>query len=157
MSINFTGFNNIKIGKKQYEQFGAYCNHNGEILRGKKKYTELKFNTQLTNDQKGNDLDDFLNRTPKKFINEQNPDKLDLRIKRFDIADADIPTNQTMFNVNGKDLILDSDKKLPLMTFLARFTRESAKNLELSENQQKCMKFANQSISNEAMNYIDAK
>ena len=31
MSINFTGFNNIKIGKKQYEQFGAYCNHNGEI------------------------------------------------------------------------------------------------------------------------------
>ena len=77
--------------------------------------------------------------------------------KRFDIADADIPTNQTMFNVNGKDLILDSDKKLPLMTFLARFTRESAKNPELSENQQKCMKFANQSISNEAMNYIDAK
>ena len=86
MSINFTGFNNIKIGKKQYEQFGAYCNHNGEILHGKKKYTELKFNTQLTNDPKGNDLDDFLNRTPKKFINEQNPDKLDLRIKRFDIA-----------------------------------------------------------------------
>ena len=157
MSINFTGFNNIKIGKKQYEQFGSYCNHNGEILHGKKKYTELKFNTQLTNDQKGNDLDDFLNRTPKKFINEQNPDKLDLRIKRFDIEDSDIDINQTMFNVNGKDLILDSDKKLPLMTFLARFTRESAKNPELSENQQKCMKFANQSISNEAMNYIDAK
>ena len=157
MSINFTGFNNIKIGKKQYEQFGSYCNHNGEILRGKKKYTELKFNTQLTNDQKGNDLDDFLKRTPKKFINEQNPDKLDLRIKRFDIEDSDIDINQTMFNVNGKDLILDSDKKLPLMTFLARFTRESAKNPELSENQQKCMKVANQSISNEAMNYIDAK
>ena len=90
MSINFTGFNNIKIGKKQYEQFGSYCNHNGEILRGKKKYTELKFNTQLTNDQKGNDLDDFLKRAPKKFINEQNPDKLDLRIKRFDIEDSDI-------------------------------------------------------------------
>ena len=157
MSINFTGFNNIKIGKKQYEQFGLYCNHNGEILHGKKKYTELKFNTQLTNDPKGNDLEDFLNRTPKKFINEQNPDKLDLRIKRFDIEDSDIDINQTMLSVNGKELVLDSDKKLPLMTFLARFTRESAKNPELSENQQKCMKFANQSISNEAMNYIDAK
>lgn len=157
MSINFTGFNNIKIGKKQYEQFGAYCNHYGETTHGKKNYTELKFHTQLTNDNKGNDLQDFLNRAPKKFINEQKPDKLDLHIKRFDIADADTPTNQTMFNVNGKDLILDSDKKLPLMTFLARFTRESAKNPELSENQQKCMKFANQSIQNEAVKYIDTK
>lgn len=157
MSINFTGFKNIKIGKKEYEQFGAYCNNYGEIAHGKKKYTELKFNTLLTNDNKGNDLQDFLNRAPKKFINEQNPDKLELHIKRFDITDSDIATNQTMFNVNGKDLILDSDKKLPLMTFLARFTRESAKNPELSENQQKYMKFANKSIQNEAINYIETK
>ena len=127
MSINFTGFNNIKIGKKQYEQFGAYCNHNGEILHGKKKYTELKFNTQLTNDQKGNDLDDFLNRTPKKFINEQNPDKLDLRIKRFDIEDSDIDINQTMFNVNGKDLILDSDKKTTFDDFSSTFYKRKCK------------------------------
>ena len=43
------------------------------------------------------------------------------------------------------------------MTFLARFTRESSKNPNLSENQQKCMKFANNSIHNEAINYIETR
>lgn len=153
MSINFTGFQNIKIGKKQYEQFGAYVTSNGKIEHGKKCYSELKFNTKLTNDSKGNDLNDFLDRVPKMFINKENPDALELRVKKFNVNDT--KTSQSMFNLNGKDIILDSDKKLPLMTFLARFTRESAKNPELSENQQKCMKMANKSIHNETMNYID--
>ena len=43
------------------------------------------------------------------------------------------------------------------MTFLARLTRESSKNSELSENQQKYLKFANNSIHKEAVDYIESK
>ena len=155
MNVSFTGFNNIKIGKKQYEQFGAYSTITGEILHDKKLYTELKITTCLTDDKNGNDLTDFFTRVPKKFINTENPDKLELHVKRFDVPST--KTKQTMFSLNGKEIILDSDKKLPLMTFLARFTKESAQNPNLSENQQKCMKLANKSIHNETMNYIETR
>ena len=155
MNVSFTGFNNIKIGKKQYEQFGAYSTAAGKILHDKKFYTELKITTHLTDDKNGSDLTDFFTRSPKKFINPENSDKLELHIKRFDVPATN--TKQTMFSLNGKEIVLDSDKKLPLMTFLARFTRESAQNPNLSENQQKCMKFANNSIHNETMNYIETR
>lgn len=155
MDISFTGFNNIKIGKKQYEQFGTYCTNSGNLLRDTKHYTELKITTLLTDNETGNDLTDFFVRAPKKFINPENPDKLDFHIKRFDVPST--KTQQTSFTLNGKDIILDSDKKLPLMTFLARFTRESSKNPNLSENQQKCMNFVNNSIFNETMNYIETR
>lgn len=155
MNISFTGFNNIKIGKKQYEQFGAYSSITGEILHDKKLYTELKISTCLTNDKNGNDLTDFFTRVPKKFINPEQSDKLELHVKNFSVPSTNV--RQTMFSLNGKEIVLDSDKKLPLMTFLARFTRESSKNPNLSENQQKCMKFANKSIHNETMNYIETR
>lgn len=152
MSINFTGINNVKIGRKQYEQFGMYPNLSGELTRGKKLYTELKISAKLTDDEMGDHLSDYLKRTPKQFINEQNPDSIELHVKRFDVPEDSV--NQSMFSLNGKDLMIN-DKRLPLMTFLARFTRESSKNQELSENQRQCMKLANKSIHKETVEYID--
>ena len=90
MDISFTGFNNIKIGKKQYDQIGTYCTNSGKLLRDTKHYTELKITTLLTDNETGNDLTDFFARAPKKFINPESPDKLEFHIKRFDV-----PSTQT--------------------------------------------------------------
>ena len=153
MDISFKGINNIKIAKKQYKQFGTYQNLNNELKQGEKLYTELKISAKLTDDEKGNHLSDYLKRTPKMFINKENPDTLELHVKRFDVPEDMV--KQSTFKLNNKDLIINDDKKLPLMTFLARFTRESNKNPELSENQQKYMKFANKSIHKETVDYIE--
>ncbi len=124
-----------------------------ELKQGEKFYTELKISAKLTDDEKGNHLSDYLKRAPKMFINEENPDTVELHLKRFDVPEDMV--NQSTFKLNNKDLIVNDDKKLPLMTFLARLTRESSKNPELSENQQKYMKFANKSIQKETVDYIE--
>ena len=157
MSVNFTGINNIKILKKQYSQVGAYPTIYNEIRRGEKQYTELKLSAKLTDDTNGNHLSDYLSRVPKKFMNETEPDKIELYVKRFDVPSEDFETNSSMFKFNDKDLLINDDKKLPLMTFLARFTRESANNPALSKNQQECMQLANKSIAKETVEYIENK
>lgn len=153
MDVSFKGINNIKIAKKQYKQLGTYQNLSNELKQGEKFYTELKISAKLTDDEKGNHLSDYLKRAPKMFINEENPDTVELHLKRFDVPEDMV--NQSTFKLNNKDLIVNDDKKLPLMTFLARLTRESSKNPELSENQQKYMKFANKSIQKETVDYIE--
>ena len=153
MDVSFKGINNIKIAKKQYKQLGTYQNLSNELKQGEKFYTELKISAKLTDDEKGNHLSDYLKRAPKMFVNEENPDTVELHLKRFDVPEDMV--NQSTFKLNNKDLIVNDDKKLPLMTFLARLTRESSKNPELSENQQKYMKFANKSIQKETVDYIE--
>ena len=155
MDINFKGINNIKITKKQYKQFGAYKNLSHDIKQGEKNYTELKISAKLTDDKQGYHLSDYLKRTPEMFINKDKPDTVELHVKRFDVPEDKV--TQSSFILNDKDLIVDNNKKLPIMTFLARLTRESSKNSELSENQQKYLKFANNSIHKEAVDYIESK
>lgn len=157
MTVNFTGINNIKILKAQYERIGAYQTKDQglELKQGKKLYTEMKLSAKLTDDKAGNDLTDYMTRVPGRFINKNEPDKIELHIKRFDVPEEKEDTNLSLFKLNGKDLIINDNKKLPLMTFLARFTRESAKNPELSKAQQECMQLANKSIAKETMEYID--
>ena len=153
MDVSFKGINNIKIAKKQYKQLGTYQDLSNELKQGEKFYTELKISAKLTNDDKGKDFNDYLKRTPTVFINKENPDTVEFHLKRFDVPEDQV--NQSTFKLNNKDLVINDDKKLPLMTFLARLTRESSKNPELSENQQKYMKLANHSIQKETVNYIE--
>ena len=153
MDINFKGINNIKIAKKQYKQFGTYKNLSNDLKHGEKIYTEVKISAQLTDDKKGNHLSDYLKRTPEMFINKENPDTIELHLKRFDVPEDMV--QQSTFKINNKDLVINDDKKLPLMTFLARFTREGINNPELSEKQQKFMKFTNMSIQKETVDYIE--
>ena len=155
MSINFTGINNIKILKKNYDAFGTYKSVHNNLKQGNKQYTEMKISAKLTDDETGNHLSDYMKRTPQYFINKERPDTIDFYIKRFDAEDE--PVSQSMFKLNDKELIINSDKKLPLMTFLARFTRESGNNPKLSMKQQIYMKLANESIAKETTEYIETK
>ena len=155
MSLNFTGINNIKIGRKEYTAIGMYQKLDNTLARGEKNFTEIKISAKLTDDEKGKDLSDYLKRVPNRFINTANPDTVELHVKRFDVPEEKV--NQSSFTLNGKDLILDDDRKLPVMTFLARLTRENAKNPELSQNQQKYLKIANKSIHKEAVEYIETR
>lgn len=156
MTVNFTGINNVKILRKQYERIGTYQTKDFglEAKVGKKLYTEMKISAQLNDDKTGNHLSDYLSSVPGMFKNNKEPDKIELHIKRFD-AREDENVNMSMFKLNGKDLIINDNKKLPLMTFLARFTRESAKNPALSEDRRNVMDLANKSIAKETMEYID--
>ncbi len=155
MNISFKGINNIKIGKKEYSANGMYQKQDNHIGYRKKNYTELKISVKLTDDERGNHLSDYLKRTPVMYINQQEPDRLELHIKRFDVPEEKL--SQSFFKLNNKDLFLNDDRILPLMTFLARFTRESSKNPEMSVNQRKYLKLANNSISKESLEYIDMR
>ena len=155
MNVSFKGINNIKIAKKEYFSTGFYKKQNNTIGHGKKDYTELRISAKLTDDDKGNHLSDYFKKTPIKYINQNEPDKIELHIKRFDVPEENI--SKSAFRLNNKDLILDNDKKLPIMTFLARFTREGRKNPELSTNQKIYLKLANDSISKETLEYIEIR
>ena len=155
MNISFKGINNIKIGKKEYSGIGFYQKNDNTLGCGKKDYTELLISAKLTDDERGNHLSDYLSRTPQMYINKNEPDRVELHIKRFDVPQENL--NQSFFKLNNKDLILDNDKKLPIMTFLARFTREGRKNPELSTNQKVYLKLANDSISKESLEYIEMR
>ena len=155
MSLNFTGINNIKIYQKEYSVYGLYQKLNKGIGQGEKNFTEIKVSAKLTDDEKGKDLTDYLQRVPGRFVNTEKPDTVELHVKRFDVPEEIV--NQSSFKLNGKDLILDNDRKLPIMTFLARLTRENAKNPELSQNQQKYLKIANKSIHKETVEYIETR
>ena len=155
MSLNFTGINNIKVGREEYTAIGMYQKLDNTLARGEKNFTEIKISAKLTDDEKGKDLSDYLKRVPNRFVNTANPDTVELHVKRFDVPDEKI--NQSSFQLNGKDLILDSDRKLPIMTFLARLTRQSSQNPELSTNQRIYMKIANKSIHKESVDYIETR
>ncbi len=155
MSLNFTGINNVKIGRKEYTALGTYQKLDKTLARGEKNFTEIKISAKLNDNEQGKDLSDYMTRVPKKFINTEHPDTIELHVKRFDVPNEKV--NQSSFKLNGQDLILDSDKKLPIMTFLARLTRQSSQNPELSTNQQKYLKIANKSIHKETVDYIETK
>ena len=155
MKISFKGINNIKIEKKEYSKTGFYQRLNKNIGYGKKDYTELRITANLTDDKKGDHLRDYLKRTPAEFINKSEPDKIELHLLNLDIPDDNV--NLSFFRFNNKNLILVDDCLLPLMTFLARFTREGGQNPDLSENQRKYLNLANNAISKEAMEYIDLR
>ena len=155
MNINFKGINNIKITKKEYSQIGMYPKHNGNAGYAQKDYTEMRISAKLTDDERGNHLSDYLKRAPGMFINHDEPDKIELHIKRFDVPEENI--SQSAFRLNNKELIIDNDRKLPIMTFLARFTRDGQKNPELSTNQKVYLKLANDSINKESIEYIEIR
>ncbi len=154
-NISFKGINNIKIGKKEYSQIGMYLKPDNSTAYGEKYYTELRITANLTDDKAGNHLSDYLKRAPGKYVNAQAPDKIELNIKSYEVPEEGV--RQSFLVLNNKEIIINDDRKLPLLTFLARFTREGAQNKELSENQKKYLRFANKTIHNEAINYIEVR
>ncbi|MCD8377657.1 MAG: hypothetical protein LUB59_02580 [Candidatus Gastranaerophilales bacterium] len=153
-NINFTGIQNIKICKKHYSENGLYLGLDNKLKQGAKDMTEVKLSAKLTNDEKGNDLDDYRRRLPNKnFFDPENSDTVELHLKRADMKEDMI--SQSTFNLNGKPLIIDNDKKLPILTFFARLTRESAQNPEMSEGKKEYLKLINESIHKEAVDFIE--
>ena len=62
---------------------------------------------------------------------------------------------KSFFQINDYDIMFDERKILPLASFIAKITKKLSKSPELSEEQQKIMKFANQSIAKEAEDFIE--
>ena len=161
-NVSFTGINNVKIFTRQRSQIGSYPDVNGKIKQGEKLYTEIKLHCNLTNDKNGNDLDDFYDTISKSrpcyqfnCIKKENPNGFNLDLKRIDVKDNLMKITKSFFQINDYDIMFDERKILPLAGFIAKITKKLSKSPELSEEQQKIMKFANQSIAKEAEDFIE--
>lgn len=152
MKVSFTGIDNLKILRKQYNIDDSKKDPNPHMILGDRYYSEIIISGNLT-DKSGNHLSDYKSKVPKSFINHNEPDKFELHMKRYDIPKLDL--HHSAFKFNGKNLLFDSDEKLSLFTFLARLTRDGAKDPNFSENQHKVMNFVNQSIHKEVSEYMD--
>lgn len=152
-NISFKGINNLKLAKKEYSNLGFYQKSDNVITHGQKNYTELHIDATLTDDEKGSHLSDYLKKVPYEFINQESPDTIHFNILKIDIPKDNL--SYSFFKLNNKNLIIDNNKKLAIMTFLARLTRESSKNPEFSIKKRQYLNLANKSISKEAVEYIE--
>lgn len=162
MNVSFTGINNIYIGKKKYSKFGTYLGIDNEIKHGNKLYTEIKLKCNLTNDEKGNDLDDFkktLSRCRPCYqyncIDKNNPNKFELHLKRFDTKDDVFALSNSNFDINNYEIMLDEKQILPLLDYIAKVTKKLSQSKNLTDNQKQVMSFVNKSIAKEAEEFIE--
>lgn len=110
MDIQFTGFRNasyiVETGKK-----------------GSFPIKDRILNVQLTDDENGKDLSDFLKvikKTDTKFINPYHKDFVN--VDHFSINRNEMPT----VYLNGEPL-LETDEHLPLFTFIGKLTKKISK------------------------------
>lgn len=162
MNIAFTGINNLHIGKKQYSKIGSYIDHDKKIKQGENNYTIIKISADLTDDQKGKDLTDFKNTLAKcktyyqkNCINPKNPNHIDLIVTKKETKTSKGKLDISLFQLNDQEILIHEREILPLLTFLAKFTRKIASSETTSEGQKYYANLANQSIHTEAVNFIE--
>ncbi len=162
MDVSFTGINNLYVGKKQYSKLGSYLAQNSEIRQGKNNYTLIKLGADLTDDETGKDLTDFKTTLSKcrpcyqkNCINPQNPNHIDFLVIRKEVKNAIGTLRSSLLQLNNTDILLNEREILPLLTFLAKFTRKIASGKTTSEAQKYYANLANESIQKEAVNIIE--
>lgn len=162
LDISFTGINNLYIGKKTYSKVGSYLSNDSKLKQGNKNYTLIKISADLTDDQNGSDLTDFKTALSKcrpcyqiNCINKEQPNKIELLVKRSDIQDDIGKSSHSIFSINNYEIMLDEKQILPLFTYMAKLTRKIAKLQTTSENQKYYANLANKYIDTEARNFIE--
>jgi hypothetical protein len=157
MSVNFTGIKDCHIYKKEYQKFGPYLNESGDIEYAKKNYKEYIMTAKLTDDKDGNHLTEYRRSIPQGFENAKGRDIVKLHIKKFTPEVEDdfyTPKSTSFIKLNDKDLVMNNDEKMHIMTFLAHSTKRDVDKIELSDKQKECVKDINDSIADVAMEYL---
>lgn len=162
MEVSFKGINNLYIAKRNYSKFGSYLAHDYSIRQGQKDYVDILIKCDLTNDARGNDLNEFLNTLAKcrpcyqkNCINPQKPSQLKLLMRHFTVKDDVVDVLNSNFDINDYEIMLDEREILPLFSYMAKLTRTIASAEGLSVAYQKYAKFVNAAIHNEAINFIE--
>lgn len=159
MEPTFTGIQNLKIEKKEFSKYGYYLGYNNEIKQGLKNKTLIKISANLTDDEAGKDLSEFKNYLKrcneflqKGCVNKDKFENINLFISREEINDKHFngPKTSSIIKLNDYDINPQTDPRLVMHTFLAKFTDKICKTLNVSENQKKYITKANKSIDEEA-------
>lgn len=161
-NITFRGINSLYTGKKAYSQIGSYVTSKGITKTGPKNYEELIVKCRLTNDEAGRHLSDFENALSKscssyqaRTILQNFTNCLSLGVKRCTVQDNIGNISNSNFTLNGTNIMPNSRQILPLFTYLAKFTRELAKQPEISASRKELLQKANLSLHEEAVRFIE--
>lgn len=164
MNISFKGINNIRIAKKEQRGFGMYLDNAGEIKQGEKEITSIKLSCEVTDDKYGNDFTALKEHAERSgsfirlnCINEKEPNKIELLIKRVSAKDDVFDKCTTsLINMNGHDIPITDKKQLAMYTYLAGLTRKMSNLPNISDAQKVYVDMVNQSVHEEAVKFIDS-
>lgn len=159
MDINFTGITNLQISKSRAPKtvYGLYPSVTGELKQGEKVAREYRLRFNLS----GKDFDDFFMAMSKseKGLNsnyfKNDPNKFELLMTRYDIDDDIAKTSFNVFRINNENVTLTQRCGLALYEHLAHLTRRFIEDFNLSDKQRNLMKFINQSIHDDAVEFIE--
>jgi len=160
MDISFTSITNLKLLKSKTPKvsYGLYPSITGEVKNGEKVANEYKMLVDLT----GSDYDSFLSAMTiaEKGLNtsyfKNAPNRIELLLTKYDIPEDDIiHTSFNVFRINNENVSLTQRKGLKLYEYLAHMTKNILKTFNLSEDQKECIKIINDSIHNDAVEFIE--
>ncbi|MBP3924808.1 hypothetical protein J6E39_06165 [bacterium] len=161
MDVSFEGINNLYIGRKCYSKSGHYMTPRGNTKFGPTDYTEVLIKCDLTDDNNGKHLTAFNEMLSKcrpcyqvNCIDHNNPSQIKLLMKRFQVPDGTGVENST-FDINDYEIMLDEKKALPLFSFMAKLTRYISCSKEFSQNRRNVAKDVNIAIQNKVVDFIE--
>lgn len=161
MSVSFTGINNVKILKKKpYLQ--SYVDMDNAVPLVKKN-EEIKLRFTMTNDAKGNDIDEFNNAVSKglalkseKVPADKGPVDMSILIKRSTFPQEEFKPAENQFIVNETVVPLNKVEDLGMFTYLAKLTREmGVKQPDLTPVQKESIEEINGFVADEAIKFIE--
>ena len=162
MAITFTGINNVRMFKKNYQKYGNYLSNDSKIKQGNKSMKEIIIKCDLSDDALGADLSDFKTTLlkcasgyQKNCIKKDAPQNIDIFQRCQYIRDDTGNVINSNFKINNCDIVLNEREVLPLFSFMARITRKLSQMSTLSENIRLYAKFVNMSIAKEAEEFIE--
>lgn len=162
MEVSFTGINNLYVGKKAYSKIGSFISPTGGIKQGNIENFDVMIKCDVTDDENGKHLSDFYSAVKKcnqqvqqYFINSKKPNHIELLTQKIHINDEPAPVSFSVLKLNGGEAVIENRDILGLYTYLAKLTRDIVSMDTTSRAQKQCVKSVNESIHNEAIDYID--
>jgi len=173
MSMNFTGIKNLDIKTFKADGYGFYLNNAYKLEQGNKFYTIVSLKTQIDGKQmKGEDInspnykshiDQYLEALEKlkhfvlarKILGFDEQGKIEIIMKHYYAPDNLGDVNRATFIFNGQEIPLVHRNVIPLYSFMARVTKDVLKFFNLSPKTKESVRLMNESITNEAVEFIE--
>ncbi len=160
MTVSFTGLSNIKILKKK-PALETYIDID-KAEKNIRKCEEIKLKYTMSNDSKSKDIDEFNEAVSKglalsgEAIKTPNtPADMSILIKHRTFPNEEFKPAETEFIVNQTVVPLNKTSDLGMFTYLAKLTRNMAKNPEMTEAQKDSLNEINGFVADEAVKFIE--
>ena len=158
MTVSFTGLNNLKITKVKPKGVRGIVRTPEQDYSVDVKQTNIEISFNLTNDCDGNDLNEIFSVYSKAgrnyAFNPQKPNEIKITLINKEVENhPEVPIHKSL-RVNDQDMDIQTRNDLGIYTYFAKITQR-LKNTTDSENQKKCIDMVNQTIQEQAVDYIE--